>query len=213
MFLQDIERIAKFGASVHPETLRRKLNSWDEYLDEELLKYKTEWSRGGNKKYQLIGDNWDRNIIPSYRTSQDKTLSLHLFQVIGVVDRVDSLNCAFDPQLLDILELTPVDFIPSVADQDILLHELTFLVANAVIANIEQLNGAFGYIYPKHLKHKYSEFSGMKTEQVRHMYTKFLDNSRHVFISNKSSSNTCIFICFYSILWDFLIVMKWLPKM
>ncbi|XP_056008253.1 uncharacterized protein LOC125657360 isoform X2 [Ostrea edulis] len=163
--IQDIERIAKFGASVHPETLRRKLNSWDEYLDEELLKYKTEWSRGGNKKYQLIGDNWDRNIIPSYRTSQDKTLSLHLFQVIGVVDRVDSFNCAFDPQLLDILELTPVDFIPSVADQDILLHELTFLVANAVIANIEQLNGAFGYIYPKHLKHKYSEFSGMKTEQ------------------------------------------------
>ena len=50
---------------MHPVTLRRKLNSWDAVLDAELLKYKEEWSRGGQTKYQLIGDNWDRNIIPS----------------------------------------------------------------------------------------------------------------------------------------------------
>jgi hypothetical protein len=148
--------------------LRRKLNSWDECLDEELLQYKNEWSQGRNKKYQLIGDNWDRNIIPSYRTSQDKTLSLHLFQIIGVIDRIDSMDCV-DSQVLDILELNPMDFIPSVADQDILLHELTFLVANAVIANIDQLNQAFGSFYPKHLEHKYSEFAGMKTDQVSHI--------------------------------------------
>ncbi|XP_062582660.1 uncharacterized protein LOC134244405 [Saccostrea cucullata] len=162
--LKDIERIAKFGASVHPETLKRKLNSWDAILDEELLKYKEEWSRGGQTKYQLIGDNWDRNIIPSYRTSQDKTLSLHLFQVIGVLDRV---NCVVDTdsQLIDISDLNPVNFIPSSEDQDILLHELTFLVASSVIANIDQMNDSFVSIYPKHLQHKYSNYSGIKTEQ------------------------------------------------
>nr|XP_022291909.1 uncharacterized protein LOC111103152 [Crassostrea virginica] len=40
--LKDIERIAKLGASVHPVTLRRKLDSWDAVLDAELLKYKEE---------------------------------------------------------------------------------------------------------------------------------------------------------------------------
>ena len=151
---------------MHPVTLRRKLNSWDAVLDAELLKYKEEWSRGGQTKYQLIGDNWDRNIIPSYRTSEDKTLSLHLFQVIGVLDRV---NCGVDTdsQLIDVSDLNPVDFIPSHADQDTLLHELTFLFASSVIANIDQMNGIFGSIYPKHLQHKYSNYSGIKTEQVR----------------------------------------------
>ena len=124
---------------MHPVTLRRKLNSWDAVLDAELLKYKEEWSRGGQTKYQLIGDNWDRNIIPSYRTSEDKTLSLHLFQVIGVLDRV---NCGVDTdsQLIDVSDLNPVDFIHSHADQDTLLHELTFLFASSVIANIDQMN-------------------------------------------------------------------------
>lgn len=96
-------------------------------LDEELLKYREEWSRGGQTKYQLVWENWDRNIIPSYRTSQDKTLSQHLFQVIGVLDR---LICPEDrvSQLTDILDLNPVDFISSKENKDILLSELTFLL-------------------------------------------------------------------------------------
>ena len=120
---------------MHPVTLRTKLNSWDAVLDAELLKYKEEWSRGGQTKYQLIGDNWDRNIIPSYRTSEDKALSLHLFQVIGVLDRV---NCGVDTdsQLIDVSDLNPLDFIPSPADQDTLLHELTFLFASSVLVLI-----------------------------------------------------------------------------
>lgn len=123
-------------------------------LDEELLKYREEWSRGGQTKYQLVWENWDRNIIPSYRTSQDKTLSQHLFQVIGVLDR---LICPEDrdSQLTDILDLNPVDFISSKENKDILLSELTFLVASSVIAYIDQMNEIFESVYPKHLHHKY----------------------------------------------------------
>ena len=32
------------------------------------------WAETGNVKYQLVGDNWDNNIIPSYGTSDRGTL-------------------------------------------------------------------------------------------------------------------------------------------
>lgn len=49
------------------------------------------WANSGNVKYQLVGDNWDKNILPSYRTSERGTLSLHLFNVIAVQNRVPPL--------------------------------------------------------------------------------------------------------------------------
>jgi hypothetical protein len=30
------------------------------------MKLKESWGSGG-KKYQIVGDNWDKNIVPSYR--------------------------------------------------------------------------------------------------------------------------------------------------
>lgn len=32
--------------------------------------------------------NWDKDILPSYRTSDRKTLSLHLFNMYAILDRV-----------------------------------------------------------------------------------------------------------------------------
>lgn len=34
---------------------------------ENLLQIKEAWANGGETKYQLVGDNWDKNILPSYR--------------------------------------------------------------------------------------------------------------------------------------------------
>ena len=70
------------------KSINNKLSSWDNFLDSEVLEIKKTWSEGGTIKYQLIGDNWDKNIIPTYRTSQDKTISLHLFNMIVVHDRI-----------------------------------------------------------------------------------------------------------------------------
>jgi hypothetical protein len=47
--------------------VHNKLAGWIDKLDEDIRKLKTEWSDGGNVKYQLVGDNWDKNIIPAFR--------------------------------------------------------------------------------------------------------------------------------------------------
>ncbi|KAL3831302.1 hypothetical protein ACJMK2_023072, partial [Sinanodonta woodiana] len=66
----DIERLSKIGICTHPQT---KLNSWQNKLDQEILDIKNKWADEGNTKFQLVGDNWDKNILPSYRTSDRKT--------------------------------------------------------------------------------------------------------------------------------------------
>lgn len=72
--------------SVHPKTIHRKLYKWQEMLDLKAKKMRESWAQDGSITYQLIGDNWDTNILPSYSTSDKGTLSLHLFNVIAVQD-------------------------------------------------------------------------------------------------------------------------------
>lgn len=86
--MYDIDRLSKIGICTSPCSIQNKLLSWEEHLDSEILSLKEKWTNGDKQKYQLIGDNWDKNIVPSYRTSQCKTLSLHLFHIIAVVDRI-----------------------------------------------------------------------------------------------------------------------------
>lgn len=87
---QDIERLSKIGLSVHPTTLHRKLVNWQNILDSDILSARDSWANGGHSTYQIIGDNWDKDILPSYRTSDRKTLSLHLFNMYAILDRVVS---------------------------------------------------------------------------------------------------------------------------
>ena len=77
------------------------------------------------EKYQLLmGDNWDRNVLPSFRTPTQKTISIHLFNLIAV-DRItpeEPENSA----LHDISDIDISTYIPSVNEQYILVEELTY---------------------------------------------------------------------------------------
>ena len=160
---QDIERLAKIGLCMSDKSINNKLSSWDNFLDSEVLEIKKTWSEGGTIKYQLIGDNWDKNIIPTYRTSQDKTISLHLFNMIVVLDRIiPETACPTDT----VTDMSAVNFIPSLEEQTLLTEELTFITASYIIQNLDQMNDVFEKIYPKHLKHRYSDHAGLKTKQV-----------------------------------------------
>lgn len=48
--------------------MRNKLETWIDNLDEQVIKLKKSWEEGTERttKYQLVGDNWDKNILPSY---------------------------------------------------------------------------------------------------------------------------------------------------
>lgn len=85
----------------------------------------------------------------------------------GVVDRVVPPPTDDDfMYILDVDDLEATYFIPNPEDMDLLEKELSFLVANSVINNIEQMNGLFRNIYPDHYEHTYSHLSGLKTNQV-----------------------------------------------
>lgn len=162
----NINRLAKIGVTVLSDTLHNKLADWQEYLDNELIQIKQNWSQGGSVKFQIVGDNWDKNILPSYRTSQQNTLSLHLFNLIGVVDRVTpNIDSAHEENLLNVQDLEAEKFIPSLQEQDILIKELTFLVSTALVQNIPKLKSILGSIYPEHFDHQYSDLAGIKTKQ------------------------------------------------
>lgn len=161
----DIYRLAKIGLCVTSSFVHKKLCSWKDSLDEAIIKLRTDWENGGRIKYQLVGDNWDRNILPSFRTSQQKTISVHLFNTIAVVDRVVpvsqdlpnvDMNCDVDADR----------FVPSVEEQNLLMNELVFIVASSVISNLPQMRAIFEKIYPKHLRHEFSDQAGEKTKQV-----------------------------------------------
>lgn len=149
--------------SVHPKTIHRKLESWKDLVDVKVKELRDSWTDGGIVKYQLVGDNWDKNILPSYRTSDRGTLSLHLFNIIVVQDRVPFLP-ALPREERDLSKAC--EFLPSVDEQKQLMKELTFLFATSIIEHNPQLHGVFSTIYPKHLDHLYSQYSGQKTSQV-----------------------------------------------
>lgn len=71
--LKDIQCLSTLGLAVHPQTLHRKLATWESSLSEDLLQIKRAWENGGDTKYQLVGDNWDKNILPSYRYVEQHT--------------------------------------------------------------------------------------------------------------------------------------------
>nr|XP_022311471.1 uncharacterized protein LOC111116766 [Crassostrea virginica] len=162
---KDIQCLSTLGLAVHPQTLHRKLATWESSLSEDLLQIKRAWENGGDTKYQLVGDNWDKNILPSYRTTEKGTLSLHLFNVYAIVDRVIPTPQPSDVGPQENFNLSLPTFIPSIDEQAILLKELTFQFASSLIKHHPQLRECFQNIYLIHLKHKYSQFAGLKTTQ------------------------------------------------
>ncbi|XP_046566552.1 uncharacterized protein LOC124275109 [Haliotis rubra] len=160
-----IQRLSQIGFTMHPVTLHQKLLSWESELSSEIKDMKNEWAAGGQKKYQLIGDNWDKNILPSYRTSDRKTVSLHLFNMYAIVDRICPQPSASYTKVINAIDLDCLTFIPSKEEQALLLREMTFLFSTSVIANHPELNSKFGKIFPQHLPHEYSHLAGIKTSQ------------------------------------------------
>jgi hypothetical protein len=55
--------------TVTSKSMHSKLGTWISNLDAEVLKLKMSWeeSRENVTKYQIVGDNWDKKILPSYR--------------------------------------------------------------------------------------------------------------------------------------------------
>lgn len=135
------------------------------------------WTNGeeATRKYQLVGDNWDKDILPSYRTTDRKTESIHLFQIYAIVDRYSTSSPKGSSGFEDNLT-----FIPSLLEQEQLLKELTYIFASAIIRHVPQVTKHFEKIFPKHLDHKHSQIAGIKTTQVRSTSFQLIDFNIHI---------------------------------
>ncbi|XP_061174507.1 uncharacterized protein LOC133183583 [Saccostrea echinata] len=152
--------------TVTSKSMHSKLETWISNLDAEVIALKKSWEEGqeNTTKYQLIGDNWDKKILPSYRTSQNQTQSIHLFNVLIAVDRVQ-IPVVTPERDLEYADISFEKFVPSLEEQEKLKEELVFITATSVIRNIPHLSKLLDKIYPKHLPHKYSDQAGIKTVQ------------------------------------------------
>lgn len=104
------------------------MESWHGLLDSQLLEIKNDRAQGlPTPKYQLVGDNLDRNIVPSYRTTQQKTVSVHLFTVIGVINRVVPQQVVDDYMfILDVDDFDATDFIQTQENRNFLQMNYPF---------------------------------------------------------------------------------------
>lgn len=101
------------------------------------------------------------------RSSQNKTQSIHLFNVLVVADRVQIPAVISEPEK-EFSDISFENFLASVEEQRKLKEELIFIFATSVIKNIPHLFKVLDKIYPKHLPHKYSKQAGIKTVQVQY---------------------------------------------
>lgn len=90
---------------------------------------------------------------------------VHLFNTIAVVDRVVPLSQDL-PNVDMNCDVDADRFVPFVEEQNLLMNELVFIVASSVISNLPQMRAIFEKIYPKHLRHEFSDQAGEKTKQV-----------------------------------------------
>lgn len=104
-----------------------------------------EWGRG-HKEISISGRQLDKDILPSYRTTDRKTESIHLFQIYAIVDRYSTSSPKGSSGFEDNLT-----FIPSLLEQEQLLKELTYIFASAIIRHVPQVTKHFEKSLPKTL--------------------------------------------------------------
>lgn len=116
-------------------------------------------------KYQIIGDNVDMFIKIKHQSNKSPNKSIHWFHMNAVKDRVVAVNLTDDKPIGSIHNLQPGDFLPSVKDNEDLLHDFIPLFARVLIDKIPAFS-AFKDVVVRHIPHKYSDVMKEKSEQV-----------------------------------------------
>jgi hypothetical protein len=127
------------------------------------------WKFSSPAKYQIIGDNVDMLIKIKHQSSSKPNKSIHWFHMNAVKDRIAAADLSDDKPIGCAKQLRPEEFLPSVKDNQNLLHDFIPLFARVIIDEIPAFNTAFKDIVVRHIPHKYSEVMTQKSEQVRNI--------------------------------------------
>jgi L1 cell adhesion molecule like protein len=119
------------------------------------------------KTFKLVGDNLhvDKNVKPSDVRVDSQTKSLHYFQTYAVRDRIDLTAYDETPPVIDESKIDSTRLLPSESDHSELTKNFSFLVAR-VLKQYMPFFEKFGSGLERHIRHKFYEEMGQKSEVV-----------------------------------------------
>lgn len=125
--------------------------------------------RPGHATHILVGDNYDTTVHASHMTVDHQNLSLHCFQFLGVLDRIDFSHLPNDRPIGDVLKLCISTFLPDVGDCLKFRENYAILIGRVLVKKLPFFK-IFEDCTPKHIEHKYSEAMSKKSEIVCLVY-------------------------------------------
>ena len=116
--------------------------------------------------FQITGDDVDLAIKARHMAMYNQNQSIHWFNLNAIKNRVNGNHLSDKMETKSILELENISFLPSLGDNQDLMHDLIPLIARCMIFNIPALSNIFNGAAVKHILHIYTDVINEKSEQV-----------------------------------------------
>lgn len=111
----------------------------------------------------IVGDNFDKSVIPRHMTMEHQRKSLHYFHSYAVLNRIDFSGLSSSKPVGDISDLTLSSYLPDAADCAKLCENYSVILARVIVEELSYFR-VFRDCVVDHIKHKYS--SQMKEKSV-----------------------------------------------
>jgi len=115
--------------------------------------------------YILGGDNVDKTVTPRYMNMDKQRQSLHYFQIMAVLDRVDFHHLPNDKPIGEVSALPVSVFLPDQEDCRSLRSNYAVLLGRELVRSIPYFK-EFTDCIPSHINHKYSREMAQKSVVV-----------------------------------------------
>lgn len=136
---------------------------------ETLKSYITNWKSNSPSTYQIIADNVDMMIKIKHQGSRKPNKSIHWFHLLGVKDRAIACDLADDKPVGSVSDLQSGDILPSMKDNQDLLHDFIPLFARVVVDKVPAFK-IFKDVVIRHIQHRYSDAMKHQSEQASIVY-------------------------------------------
>ncbi|CAB3990467.1 Hypothetical predicted protein [Paramuricea clavata] len=133
----------------------------EEIYSDLLQKYKLQRAPG----FQITGDNVDLVVKAKHMSRYNQNQRIHWFNMNAVRNKVNGNHLSDKMQTKSIVDIENVTFLPSLKDNQDLMHELIPLFARSIVFNIPALSKVFSGAVVKHIPHMYSDVMNEKSEQ------------------------------------------------
>lgn len=115
--------------------------------------------------YILGGDNVDKTVSPRYMNIDKQRQSLHYFQILAVLDRIDFHHLSNDKPIGEVSTLPISTFLPDRDDCRSLRSNYAILLGRELVKSIPYFKD-FADCIPIHIKHMYSQEMSQKSVVV-----------------------------------------------